>query len=167
MSTDLLFNIASVITLVCALLVVLNRNPVYSAIFLVATFFSLAILYLLLEAYFLAVLEILIYAGAIMVLFLFVIMLLNVGREEAIPRLIKLQRAFSLLLVILFFSGVTVLLIQGMDVPHPPGEPVTSGSVAAVGEALFSTYLFPFEVASLLLLVALIGTVYLAKQRVT
>lgn len=167
MSADLLFNTASVVTVVCALLVVLNRNPVYSAIFLVITFFSLAVLYLLLEAYFLAVLEILIYAGAIMVLFLFVIMLLNVGREEAVARLVTLQRAFSLLLVVLFFSGVVIFVIQGMDVPHRPGESITSGSVTEVGEALFSTYLFPFEVASLLLLVALIGTVYLAKRKIS
>ncbi|MFQ6615663.1 MAG: NADH-quinone oxidoreductase subunit J [Fidelibacterota bacterium] len=167
MSPDLLFNIASVVTLVCALLVVLNKNPVHSAIFLVGTFFSLSVLYLLLEAYFLAVLEILIYAGAIMVLFLFVIMLLNVGREEAVPKLITVQRVFSLFLILLFFSGVTIFLIQGMDIPHSPGESITSGSVTAVGEVLFSTYLFPFEVASLLLLVALIGTVYLAKRKVS
>lgn len=166
MSPDIVFYTASVVTIVCALLVVLNRNPVYSAIFLVGSFFSLAVIYLLLEAYFLAVLEILIYAGAIMVLFLFVIMLLNVGREKAVRKPVNFQRAFSLILVVLLLSGAAGFVIQGMDAPHPLGESVSSGSVMAVGEALFTTYLFPFEVASLLLLVALIGTIYLAKKKV-
>ena len=81
-----LFYIAAVVMLASALAVVLSRNAVYSAILLVLTFFSLAVMYLLLEAYFLAVVEVLVYAGAIMVLFLFVIMLLNTTREEALPK---------------------------------------------------------------------------------
>ena len=85
MSLSLLFYIAAFIAVGSAIFVVLNKNAVYSAILLVVCFFSLAMIYLLLEAYFLAVLEIFIYAGAIMVLFLFVVMLLNLGREKATP----------------------------------------------------------------------------------
>lgn len=166
MSVSLIFYIVSFIAVVSALLVVLNRNAVYSVIFLVLTFLSLASLFLLLEAYFLAVLEILIYAGAIMVLFLFVVMLLNVGREEALPRLMQVQRGFSLLLILLFFLGLTLLILQGTVALPESKATATVGSVTAVGEVLFSKYLFPFEVASLLLLVALIGTVYLAKRKI-
>ena len=166
MSLSLLFYIAAFISVVSALLVVLNRNAVYSVILLVLTFFSLAVIFLLLEAYFLAVLEILIYAGAIMVLFLFIVMLLKEGREQALPKLMQLQRGFSLLLILVFFLGITLLVVRGMDVLPPPVESASTGSVAALGEALFSKYLFPFEIASLLLLVALIGTVFLAKRKI-
>ena len=113
MSLSLLFYIAALIAVGSAVLVVLNKNAVYSAIFLVLCFFSLAMIYLLLEAYFLAVLEIFIYAGAIMVLFLFVIMLLNLGREQALPHFMKFQRASSVMLVILFFFGFSLIMLEG------------------------------------------------------
>jgi NADH-quinone oxidoreductase subunit J len=166
MPLSLLFYFAALIAVGSAILVVLNRNAVYSAIFLVLCFFSLAMIYLLLEAYFLAVLEIFIYAGAIMVLFLFVVMLLNLGREKALPHFMKFQRALSLMLVILFFFGVSLIMVDGSGELHQPTIKFSSGSVYALGEALFTKFLLPFEVASLLLLVALIGTVYLAKRKI-
>jgi len=161
-----LFYIVSTLTIGSALLVVLNRNAIYSAVLLVFTFFNLSILYLLLEAYFLAVLEIIIYAGAIMVLFLFVIMLLNVSREQVLPKLMSFQHAVSLFLLVIFFIGVSLLTIQGVQDLHQPSGSASIGNVKAIGEALFSKYLFPFEIASILLLVALIGTVYLAKRKI-
>ena len=166
MSLSLLFYIAALIAVGSAVLVVLNKNAVYSAIFLVLCFFSLAMIYLLLEAYFLAVLEIFIYAGAIMVLFLFVIMLLNLGREQALPHFMKFQRASSVMLVILFFFGVSLIMLEGSEELHQPIIKFSAGSVYALGEALFTKFLLPFEVASLLLLVALIGTVYLAMRKI-
>ena len=166
MSLSLLFYIAALIAVGSAVLVVLNKNAVYSAIFLVLCFFSLAMIYLLLEAYFLAVLEIFIYAGAIMVLFLFVIMLLNLGREQALPHFMKFQRASSVMLVILFFFGVSLIMLEGSEELHQQIIKFSAGSVYALGEALFTKFLLPFEVASLLLLVALIGTVYLAKRKI-
>tara|TARA_B100000678_G_scaffold278237_1_gene272808 strand:- start:1674 stop:2081 length:408 start_codon:yes stop_codon:yes gene_type:complete len=133
---------------------------------LVLCFFSIAILYLLLEAYFVAVLEIIIYAGAIMVLFLFVIMLLDLGREAALPKLKILDKALSLFLVVIIFLGIlTLTMWDGGDL-HQTLNPSSVGDITAVGKALFTDFLLPFEVASLLLLVALIGTVYLAKKRV-
>ena len=167
MSLLLLFYIAASIALGSAILVVLNKNAVYSALFLVLCFFSLAIIYLLLEAYFLAVLEVFIYAGAIMVLFLFAIMLLNLGREKALPHFMKFQRALSIMLVALFFIGVSLIMLDGSGELHQPLTKFSSGSVYALGEALFTKFLLPFEVASLLLLVALIGTVYLAKRKIS
>ena len=162
----LLFYSVACLTIISALFVVLNRNPVYSAVMLVLCFFSIAILYLLLEAYFVAVLEIIIYAGAIMVLFLFVIMLLDLGREAALPKLKTLDKALSLFLVVIIFLGIlTLTMWDGGDL-HQTLNPSSVGDITAVGKALFTDFLLPFEVASLLLLVALIGTVYLAKKRV-
>ena len=162
----LLFYSVACLTIISALFVVLNRNPVYSAVMLVLCFFSIATLYLLLEAYFVAVLEIIIYAGAIMVLFLFVIMLLDLGREAALPKLKILDKALSLFLVVIIFLGIlTITMWAGGDL-HQTLSPSSVGDITAVGEALFTDFLLPFEVASLLLLVALIGTVYLAKKRV-
>ena len=161
-----LFYISAIVMLASALAVVLSRNAVYSAILLVLTFFSLAIMYLLLEAYFLAVLEVLVYAGAIMVLFLFVIMLLNTTREKAMPKLIQLQKAASLFLVVIFIFGILLLIVGGTTELHQAEVISTVGSARALGTALFTDYLLPFEAASLLLLVALIGTVYLAKRKI-
>lgn len=161
-----LFYFVACLTIISALFVVLNRNPVYSAVMLVLCFFSIATLYLLLEAYFVAVLEIIIYAGAIMVLFLFVIMLLDLGREAALPKLKILDKALSLFLVVIIFLGIlTLTMWDGGDL-HQTLNPSSVGDIKAVGKALFTDFLLPFEVASLLLLVALIGTVYLAKKRV-
>ena len=162
----LLFYSVACLTIISALFVVLNRNPVYSAVMLVLCFFSIATLYLLLEAYFVAILEIIIYAGAIMVLFLFVIMLLDLGREAALPKLKILDKALSLFLVVIIFLGIlTLTMWDGGDL-HQTLNPSSVGDITAVGKALFTDFLLPFEVASLLLLVALIGTVYLAKRRV-
>ena len=166
MSLSILFYFVAAIAIGSAIFVVLNRNAVYSAISLVLCFFSLAVIYLLLEAYFIAVLEIFIYAGAIMVLFLFVIMLLNLGREKALEHFMYLQRGLSIFLVVLFFLGVFLLLLNDTSVLHQPEGRFAAGGVYSLGEALFTKYLLPFEVASLLLLVALIGTVYLAKKKI-
>ena len=161
-----LFYFVACLTIISALFVVLNRNPVYSAVMLVLCFFSIATLYLLLEAYFVAVLEIIIYAGAIMVLFLFVIMLLDLGREAALPKLKTLDKALSLFLVVIIFLGILTLTMWAGGDLHQTLNPSSVGDITAVGKALFTDFLLPFEVASLLLLVALIGTVYLAKRRV-
>ena len=166
MSLSFLFYLTATIAVASAIFVVLNRNAVYSAILLVLCFFALAVLYLLLEAYFLAVLEVFIYAGAIMVLFLFAIMLLNLGREDALPKFLYLQRALSVLMVALFFLGIILIMLHEPGVLHQPGDSFLAGGIHELGKALFSKYLLPFEVASLLLLVALIGTVYLAKRKI-
>ena len=166
MFTSIFFYFLASIAIASAIFVVLNRNAVYSAIALVLCFFSLAVIYLLLEAYVIAVLEVFIYAGAIMVLFLFVIMLLNLGLEDAFPYFRHLQRALSLFMVGLFIVGIFLIMFNEQGILHQPGEKFSAGDIYALGEALFSKYLLPFEVASLLLLVALIGTVYLAKRKI-
>ena len=165
--TAALFYFIACLTIISALFVVLNRNPVYSAVMLVFCFFSLAALYVLLEAYFVAVLEIIVYAGAIMVLFLFVIMLINVGKETAATVLIQKAKALPFVLVVLFSFNIILLILWRNEGLHQPNTISSVGGITAIGQALFTKYLLPFEIASLLLLVALIGTVYLAKRRVS
>ena len=165
--TAALFYFIAGLTIISALFVVLNRNPVYSAVMLVFCFFSLAALYVLLEAYFVAVLEIIVYAGAIMVLFLFVIMLINVGKEIAATSIIVKAKVLPFVLVVLFSLNIILLILWRNEGLHQSNTISSVGSITAIGQALFTKYLLPFEIASLLLLVALIGTVYLAKKRVS
>ena len=170
MSLSLLFYIAALIAVGSAVLVVLNKNAVYSAIFLVLCFFSLAMIYLLLEAYFLAVLEIFIYAGAIMVLFLFVIMLLNLGHDY--QRDLK-GGAFSLLsfVIIGLMAGVLVRQFGENAITEPTagGRAIDAalaqhGAVGAIAQPLYTTYVVPFEITGVLLLVAIVGALVLAKK---
>ena len=163
--TAALFYFIACLTIISAFFVVLNRNPVYSAVMLVFCFFSLAALYVLLEAYFVAVLEIIVYAGAIMVLFLFVIMLINVGKEIAATSIIVKAKVLPFVLVVLFSLNIILLILWRNEGLHQSNTISSVGSITAIGQALFTKYLLPFEIASLLLLVALIGTVYLAKRR--
>lgn len=166
---NFLFWVFGALAIAAALTVVLNKNPIYSALSLVVTLFSLASIFVLLEAYFLAVLEILVYAGAIMVLFLFVIMLLNLKPEETPPPYMKVQVALGSIVALLFviFAALSLRAGFGSAIRSQTTETTNFGDISQVGQVLFSKYFFPFEVASLLLLVALIGTVYLAKRRLT
>lgn len=146
-----------------SLLVVALRNPVYSALALLIMFFHVAGLYVTLHAEFLAAVQIVVYAGAILVLYLFVVMLLNVKAEERYHN----QLPVAGLLGVMLLTEVILLLIQSRSASAPSvaADPVTSaGNTETIGEVLYSTYLFPFEVASLILLVAMIGAIILAKK---
>jgi NADH-quinone oxidoreductase subunit J len=166
--TSILFYIFAVLLLGTSLFVVLNRNPIYSVIGLVFAFMNLAAMYFLLEAYFIGILQVLVYAGAIMVLFLFVVMLLNVQPDKPRPSLVHLDRWWYAVMALIFVGVFLVLVGEGtrMLLTSPVGEAIQTGNVSSVGEALFTHYLLPFEIASLLLTVALVGTVFLAKRRV-
>ncbi|MFB0516622.1 MAG: NADH-quinone oxidoreductase subunit J [Candidatus Neomarinimicrobiota bacterium] len=166
--TTVLFYLFAALLLGTSLFVVLNRNPIYSVVGLVFAFMNLAAMYFLLEAFFIGILQVLIYAGAIMVLFLFVVMLLNVQSDQPRPGLIHPDRWWFGLLALIFVTLLLLLIGQGIRVllTSPQQEVAQIGTVAQVGEALFTHYLLPFEIASLLLTVALVGTVFLAKKRV-
>ena len=144
-----------------ALGLVIRPNPLHGALFLVANLFCVAVLYLMLRAEFLALAQVIIYAGAIMVLFIFAIMLLVPGRAEAGPD--PLARARRLALPLAAALGLAVVLVAGRTRGAAPDAP--PGGVAAIGRLLFTDYLFPFEVTSLLLLAALVGALTLAKRR--
>jgi len=161
-----LFYIFSFLTLLCGLLVIANpfsRNPVTSAMFLVLTIASLAGLFVLLHAFFLAAVQVLVYAGAVMVLFLFVIMLLDVREEQR--RKIKKFGLITGLLSVGAILGVfiNVILRSGLNTPFP-GAPVEGGTIP-LGTLLFSNrYVLPFEIVSVLLLVAMVGVILLSKR---
>ncbi|RMG35254.1 MAG: NADH-quinone oxidoreductase subunit J [Methanobacteriota archaeon] len=143
--------------------VVLHRNPVKSALFLVVTLFALAGEYVLLTAHFIAIVHIAVYAGAIMVLFLFVIMLLNVQIESKVGGIRGIMRWIGFTLSILLFGELGYFGFQGFKTAVAKEN--TLGTVESIGTALFSKYVLPFEVASILLLAAMIGAVYLSKRR--
>jgi NADH-quinone oxidoreductase subunit J len=162
---DILFYVFAALTLLCGVLVVANpfsRNPVTSAMFLVLTIISMAGLFVLLHAFFLAAVQIIVYAGAVIVLFLFVIMLLNLKEEQ--QRKIKFFGGVAGLISV--SAIVTILAIAlnatkpGADLPAPQLE----GDTTALGKLLFTQYVLPFEVISILLLVAMVGVILLSKK---
>jgi len=160
-----------VIAMLSGLLCITRRNPVASALWLVVTLFALAALFVLLDAQFIAVLQVLVYAGAIMVLFLFVIMLLNLGRPGPtdIKGPVGLLIAAVLAGTLLFQLRVLGQATLPDAIRLPPGTIAAlqqqQGMVAAVATPLFDAYLVPFEIASVLLLAAIVGAVVLAKRK--
>jgi NADH-quinone oxidoreductase subunit J len=162
---DLAFYLFAGLTLACGFLVVANpfsRNPVTSAMFLVLTIVSMAGLFVLLQAFFLAAVQVLVYAGAVIVLFLFVIMLLDIKAEE--QRRLKKSGAITGSIAV----GALTLFFVNRIVVSPISEgllaPELVGSTSALGTMLFTDYLLPFEMVSVLLLVAMIGLILLSKK---
>ncbi len=163
MLQNILFFVFAILAVAGAVMVITFRNPVYSALSLVLTLFSLAGEYVLLLAHFIAIVHIAVYAGAIVVLFLFVIMLLNIRREERAPGSIKymVYLGVPLGLVLLYelisigFREFSNVYVKATDI----------GTVEKIGQALFSKYVLPFEITSILLLVAMLGAIYLSKQK--
>jgi len=159
---DILFYISAALTLVCGALIILNRNPVNSAMFLVLSIASMAGLFVLLHAFFLAAIQVLVYAGAVMVLFLFVVALLGPTRERTSHRL-RFQWGLSILVAVVFGAFVYAQL-QGIGFRAPDKLDMTVfGTVEQIGIGLFTTYLYPFELTSILLLVAAVGAIYLSR----
>ena len=161
----LLFAILAAITVVCGIAMILQENPVRSALFLVLVLFSVALLFLELHAVFIAAIQIIVYAGAIMVLFIFVIMLLNLGTPERIVNRLRPQTPLA------WVAGLAVVAILASVIASIPATaqplPAALTGPYEIGLALFSTnWLFPFEVVSILLLVAAVGAVMLAKRRI-
>ena len=158
---DILFYIFAALTLGCGAMVLVSRNPVNSAMFLVLGIASLAGLFVLLHAFFLAAVQVLVYAGAVMVLFLFVIMLLDLKAEER--RKIK---TFSAVAAAVAVGAILVALIQGLrsSTANPASEPSLEGATLPLGKLLFTSYVLPFEIVSLLLLVAMVGVILLSKK---
>ncbi len=148
-----------------AVCVVAVRNPIYSALALLVMFFHVAGLFVTLHAEFLAAVQIIVYAGAILVLYLFVVMLLNLRKDDRYHRQWPIAAAVG---GTLFIEAVILTAMNGWTRPAAAtGTETTIGGTSnsgAIGDVLYSTYLFPFEVASLILLVAMIGAIILAKK---
>jgi NADH-quinone oxidoreductase subunit J len=165
MSTILLiFCVLSVVTIATAFLTIFSRNPIHSAIYLVICFFSIAGHYLLLNAQFLAIVHVIVYSGAIMILFLFTVMLMNLNKENEVykPRVTRLGA------IVLFCLMCLILIAIFINSKPIVGEYVTTGedyqSIKVLGKVLLNEYMVPFEFASILLLVAMIGAVLLSKK---
>ena len=161
----IIFYFLAAITLATAFLTIYSRNPIHSAIYLVLCFFSIAGHYLLFNAQFLALVHIIVYSGAIMVLFLFTIMLMNLNKEDEVhkPRITRIGALIVFLIMSIVFITIFInskTIMTGYD---------TSGedfqSIKVLGKVLLNEYMFPFEFISILLLVAMIGTVLLKKKK--
>lgn len=161
---DVLFYVFAALTLLCGILVIANpfsRSPVTSAMFLVLTIISMAGLFVLLHAFFLAAVQILVYAGAVMVLFLFVIMLLDLKEEER--RKIKL---FGFIGGLVSVGAIFTIFAKSLASIKPAAAaPTLEGETYALGKLLFTQYVLPFEIVSVLLLVAMVGVILLSKKK--
>lgn len=160
----ILFIILALVAIAAALGMILSRNTVYSALFLILNFVTVAVFYLMLNAAFLAMAQITVYAGAIMVLFLFVIMLLG---AESLPGKDELswQKPLAIGLgIILFVEAAYIFIARSGILPATQAAAEEFGSPEAIGLVLFNQYLLPFEVTSVLLLVAIIGAVILSRR---
>jgi NADH-quinone oxidoreductase subunit J len=162
----ILFLLFAAIAVICGVNLVLQSHPISSALSLVGVMGALALLYLLLGGEFIAAAQLIVYAGAIMVLFIFVIMLLNAGTERKLPR--RLWVKYGGVPLLALFIGIAAYVIQRM-LPVTEGVKfgaMTHGNPQEVGRSLFQTYLLPFEVTSVLILIAIIGAVVLASKEI-
>ncbi|WP_299756404.1 NADH-quinone oxidoreductase subunit J [uncultured Pontibacter sp.] len=164
--TESLFYFLASLTLLCALMVVLSKNPVHSVLFLIITFFTISGHYVLLNAQFLAAVNIIVYAGAIMVLFLFVIMFLNMSKagDSKIKTSTISKFAGAIAGGLLFIVLISALKDASVVGYTPETYNSQVGMVESLGYVLFTDYLLPFELASVLFLVAMVGAVMLGKK---
>jgi len=166
MEDAILFLLFAAIAVVCAINLVVQTHPISSALSLVGVMGALALIYLQLGGEFIASAQLIVYAGAIMVLFVFVIMLLNAGTEQKAPRTLWVKYAGAPLIAL--FIGIAAYVIERM---LPPSEGVrfglmTHGNPQEIGRSLFLVYLLPFEVTSVLILIAILGAVVLARKEI-
>lgn len=164
MAEVVFFYVFAGLMLTAALAVVFSRQPMYSVLSLLAAMFCLAALFVMLGAYFVAALQVLLYAGAVLVLFLFVIMLLRLDRDSLARLGPFTHRGLGSLAGALLVFQLVGLLMRSVPPIRISDTPAPSGTVADIGRALFSTYVLPFELTSFLILAAIIAAVTLAKQ---
>ncbi|HZI86414.1 MAG TPA: NADH-quinone oxidoreductase subunit J [Pyrinomonadaceae bacterium] len=168
MLTSVLFILFAGLAIGCAIGMVAQRNPLYSAISLIGVLLSLACLYVMLAAPFIAAVQVIVYAGAIMVLVVFVIMLLNVEQEERRRKRLAFLVPTAIGLAAVLIAETAFILYAVQDSPYTPRQGISNvGLTASVGTGLFTTYLLPFEVTSVLLLMAIVGAMSLARRRNT
>ena len=161
-----LFIVFAIIAVASALNILLQRNPMYSALSLIGTLVCLSALYIMLRAQFIAAIQIVVYAGAIMVLFVFVIMLLNTPREQANVDKQKWLRALAIPFagLLLAEASYVVWRVPARTMPQIDSSSIGIGTTYSVGTRLFTDYLLPFEVTSVLILMAIVGAMVLARR---
>jgi len=164
----ILFIVLAAIAAVTSIMMITRKNAVISAVFLVLNFFALAGLYLLLNAQFIAVVQVIVYAGAIMVLFLFVLMLLNTDTEHKLFIDKRAIKFFAVLISVFVFVQLAFLIFKGepsRTLTPDEAASVNAGTIQTIGHMLYTDYILPFEVAGFLLLAATIGALVLAKKK--
>lgn len=169
MFATLFFYYLFVMILASAVMMITRKHIVHAVLYMLLMFFHIAGLYILLEAEFLAAVQLIVYAGAILVLYLFVIMLVNIRQLETLREQLFGHLPFALLSAGLLCAGVVGILMQETalkDAPAAVQAATQMSNPELLGQALFTQYLFPFEVASLILLVALVGAVLLASRKI-
>ena len=167
----ILFFAFAALAVVAAFNVILQRNPIYSAVGLITVLISLACVFLTLSAQFIAAIQVIVYAGAIMVLFVFVIMLLNLRAEESITDKVKYLKFVAPVLFVALILEVGAI-VGALNVPLKPLQSANDvadpsrvlGTVESIAQAMFTTYLLPFEATSVLILMAIVGSMLLAKR---
>ncbi len=166
MSADrIIFFVIAALALFSAFMVVTRKNPITAAMFLVMHFMMLAALYFTLHAQFMGAIQVLVYAGAIMVLVVFVIMLLNIGNEESLTDTINRRESLAVLLVVSLGGTLIYAFTRSFHPSIPLSKAaIENGTIEGMGKALFTTYVFPFEMISLVLLAAAVGAVVLTKR---
>ena len=155
----------AIVAVASSVAMILQRNPIYCVLLLIMVMISIAGLYLMLDAQFVAIIQIVVYAGAIMVLFLFVIMLLNLSREEG--GVFRIQKPLAVLLAALLFLPVAAMVTSyagGGTTPPADGGGAGFGEVEQIGTLLYTKYLLPVEIAAVLLLIAIVGAVVLTRK---
>ncbi|NJD21552.1 MAG: NADH-quinone oxidoreductase subunit J [Melioribacter sp.] len=164
----ILFIVLATVAAISSVVMITRKNAVISAVFLVLNFFALAGLYLLLNAQFIAVVQVIVYAGAIMVLFLFVLMLLNTETEHKLFVDKRAIKFFAILISFFVFVQVAYLIFHGSPsrtLTPDEAASVKAGTIQAIGQQLYTNYIIPFEVAGFLLLAATVGALVLAKKK--
>ena len=157
----------AILALGSAIMMITRRSPITSALYLIVNFFSVSAIYLMLRAQFVAIIQILVYAGAIMVLFLFVIMLLNLSGEKKLAETVTYKKLSAIILSLLLFSslGITVFFQFFGKFKTMNQIAEVQGTIQAVGKELYTVYSFPFEVVSFVLLAAIVGAIVLAQKK--
>lgn len=162
--TLLLFALLALVALIGASGVIISRNAIHSALFLLVNFATFAVMYIMLGAQFLGIVQITVYAGAIVVLFLFVVMLIGADIGYIRSSMRQYTRWLALILIALFLLAMVLGLARNLPLDTPVAGAPQDGSVQAIGAALYTTYLLPFELASLLLLAGMLSGIVLARR---
>lgn len=166
MTESLFFYVFAVLSVTGGIIVVTHNNPVTSAISLVLTFFCSAVLFILLQAHFVAAVQVLVYAGAIIVLFLFTVMFLNIREESLTFDSMNIPRKLTVLSLLLLVTGLGAYTVSKKAFTNAPSivDDANFGTVQDAGKSLFTEFLLPFELTSVLIVAAIVGVVVLAKK---
>lgn len=164
-----MFIVAAALSIVGSLMMVTRRNAIHSALWMIATFIAIAVIYVMQNAQFIAIAQIMVYAGAIMMLILFVIMLVNLEKDSVPERKFSSRKFTGAVITIMLFFEILVIAtayqITGREAVYSASMLERTGNVRVMGSLLYGQYLFPFELASILLLIGIVGAVILAKRK--